>query len=101
MITIFCHFLPFLAKILAFFSKTNVMMKFVQKLTLNCAKTSNVFATFFQQKYFCNYNIDPLVTLHGTPKSAENISFYRKSRKDELDKKLSGSHFLGMQISLH
>jgi hypothetical protein len=34
MITIFCDFCQFSAKILAFFSKTNVMIKFLQKLSV-------------------------------------------------------------------
>jgi hypothetical protein len=34
MITIFCDFCQFSAKKLAFFSKTNVMIKFLQKLAV-------------------------------------------------------------------
>jgi hypothetical protein len=47
MITIFCDFCQFSAKKLAFFSKTNVMIKFWQKLAEVWAKTSNIFAKFF------------------------------------------------------
>jgi hypothetical protein len=37
---------------LATFSKTNVMMKFMQKLAVVWAKKANIFAKFFGQKYF-------------------------------------------------
>jgi hypothetical protein len=48
MITIFCDFRQVWAKELAFFSKTNVMMKFLQKLSVYsfCKKTA-IFPNFF------------------------------------------------------
>jgi hypothetical protein len=39
MITFFCHFRPFSAKNLAFFSKTHVMIKFLHNLALFLVKT--------------------------------------------------------------
>jgi hypothetical protein len=47
MITIFCDFRPFSAKNIAFFSKTNVMIIFLQKLEVAWAKNANIFAKFF------------------------------------------------------
>jgi hypothetical protein len=47
MITIFCDFWHLSAKKLAFFSKTNVMIKFSQKLSLVLAKNANIFAKIF------------------------------------------------------
>jgi hypothetical protein len=47
MITIFCDFCQFLAKKLAFFSKTNVMIKFLHNLALFRVKNGNFFAEFF------------------------------------------------------
>jgi hypothetical protein len=47
MITIFCDFRQFTAKKLAFFSKTNVLIKVLQKLAAVCAKNARLFANFF------------------------------------------------------
>jgi hypothetical protein len=46
MVTIFCDFS---AKKLAFFSKTNVMIKFSHNLALFCVKNANFFAEFFAE----------------------------------------------------
>jgi hypothetical protein len=51
-ITIFCDFCQFPAKKLAFFSKTNVMIKFSQKLAVARAKNANIFAKFFGENIF-------------------------------------------------
>jgi hypothetical protein len=40
MITIFCDFSQFSAEKMAFFSKTNVMMKFLQKIAVVSAKNA-------------------------------------------------------------
>jgi hypothetical protein len=58
MITIFCDFRQFSAKKLAFFSKTNVMMKFLFNLALFRVKNAK-FCWFFWRKNFKNHNIDP------------------------------------------
>jgi hypothetical protein len=47
MITIFGDFRQFLAKKLAFFSKTNVMIKIFHNLALFWVKNANFFAEFF------------------------------------------------------
>jgi hypothetical protein len=47
MIVIFCDFRQFLAKILAFFSKINVMIKILHNLALFRVKNVNFFAKFF------------------------------------------------------
>jgi hypothetical protein len=59
MITIFCDFCQFSAKKLAFFSKTNVMIKILHNLALFWVKNANFFADFFRRKYFKNRNICP------------------------------------------
>jgi hypothetical protein len=46
MITIFCDFRQFSAKKLAFFSKTNVMIKILHILALFRIKNANFFAEF-------------------------------------------------------
>jgi hypothetical protein len=43
----FLRFLPIFAKKLAFFSKTNVMIKFLHNLALFRVKNANFFAEFF------------------------------------------------------
>jgi hypothetical protein len=50
MITIFCDFLQFSAKKLAFFSKTNVMIKFLHVLALFRVKNAYFLAEFFGEK---------------------------------------------------
>jgi hypothetical protein len=52
MITIFCDFRQFSAKKLAFFSKTNVMIKISHILDLFWVKNSNYFAKFFGENIF-------------------------------------------------
>jgi hypothetical protein len=47
MITILCDFREFSAQKLAFFSKTNVMIKFLHNLALFRVKDANFFAEFF------------------------------------------------------
>jgi hypothetical protein len=47
MIIIFCDFRQFSAKKLAFYSKTNVMIKILHNLALFGAKNANLFAEFF------------------------------------------------------
>jgi hypothetical protein len=47
MITIFCDFSQFSAKKLAFFSKTNIMIKILHNLALLRVKNANFFAIFF------------------------------------------------------
>jgi hypothetical protein len=56
MITIFCDFRQFSAKKMAFFSKTNVMMKFLHNLALFRVKNANFFAEFFSK------NISKIIT---------------------------------------
>jgi Na+/melibiose symporter-like transporter len=52
MITIFCDFCQFWAKKLAFFSKTNVMIKILHNLALFIVKNANFFASFFCENIF-------------------------------------------------
>jgi hypothetical protein len=47
MITNFCDFRQFSAKSLTFRSKTNVIIKFLQKVAVVWAKNANIFARFF------------------------------------------------------
>jgi hypothetical protein len=47
MITIFCDFRQFLAKQLAFFSKTNVMITIFAKTSSSLSKKRQFFAKFF------------------------------------------------------
>jgi hypothetical protein len=47
MITIFCDFWQFSVKKMAFFSKTNVMIKILNNLALFWVKNANFFAEFF------------------------------------------------------
>jgi hypothetical protein len=47
MITIFCNFCQISAEKLAFFSKTNVMITFLQKLAVVKAKNANIFTKYF------------------------------------------------------
>jgi hypothetical protein len=57
--TIFGGFCQFLSKKLAFFSKTNVMIKILHISPLFWLKNANFFAEFFLRKYFLNHNIGP------------------------------------------
>jgi hypothetical protein len=59
MITIFCDFRQFSAKKLAFFSKPNVMIKFLHYLALFWVKNANYFAKIFGENIFKNHNIGP------------------------------------------
>jgi hypothetical protein len=54
----YCDFRQFLAKKLAFFSKTNVMIKFLHKLALFWVKNA-IFSPIFWRKYLKNHNIGP------------------------------------------
>jgi hypothetical protein len=47
----------FSAKKLAFFSKTNVMIKFLHNLALFLVKKANFFRRFVRWKYLKNHNI--------------------------------------------
>jgi hypothetical protein len=64
MITIFCDFWQFSAKKLAFFSKTNVMIKFLHNLALIWVKNANIFAKYFGENIFKNHNIGPWTPSH-------------------------------------
>jgi hypothetical protein len=59
MITNFCDFCQFSAKKMPFFSKTNVMLNFFQKLAVVLAKNANIFAKFFGENILKNHNIGP------------------------------------------
>jgi hypothetical protein len=52
----------FRQKKLAFFWKTNVMIKILLNLALFWVKNANLFADFFRRKYFKNHNIGPRLT---------------------------------------
>jgi hypothetical protein len=51
-ITIFCDFRQFSAKKLAFFSKTNVVIKILHNFALFGVKNANFFAEFFGENIF-------------------------------------------------
>jgi hypothetical protein len=81
MITIFCDFRQFLAKKLAFFSNTNVMIKTLHNLALFWVKNAS-FCNIFRRRYFKNYNIGPRCTQKPTIGSAVTIyilTFYLHS----------------------
>jgi hypothetical protein len=59
MITIFGDFSQFLAKKLAFFLNTNVMIKFFQHLALFRVKNANFIVKFFGENILKNHNIGP------------------------------------------
>jgi hypothetical protein len=59
MITIVSDFCQFSAKILAFFTKTNLVIKFLQQLALVWAKNAKFFRQIFRRKYSKNHNIGP------------------------------------------
>jgi hypothetical protein len=59
MITIFCDFCQFSAKKLAFFSKTNVIIKILEIVTVVWAKKRQYFRQIFRRKYFKDHNIGP------------------------------------------
>jgi hypothetical protein len=52
MITIVCDLRQFSAKKMAFFSKTNAMIKLLHNLALLCVKNANFFAEFFGKNIF-------------------------------------------------
>jgi hypothetical protein len=52
MAIIFCDFCQFWAKKMAFFSKANLMIKFLHKLAVARAKTADFFANFFRENIF-------------------------------------------------
>jgi hypothetical protein len=76
MITIFCDFWKFLAKKLAFFSKTNVMIKILHYLALFWVKKCQFLYCNFRRKYFKNQNIGPWPPhmSSGCPSQAEAAS---------------------------
>jgi hypothetical protein len=47
MITIFLRFSPIFGEKIGVFSKTNVMIKFLEKLAVVLAKNANIIAKFF------------------------------------------------------
>jgi hypothetical protein len=51
-ITIFCDFRQFSAKKLAFFSKTNVMIKIFEYFSFVLSQKRQFFRNFFRRKYF-------------------------------------------------
>jgi hypothetical protein len=59
MITNFCDFGQFSAKKLAFFSKTNVRIKFLHNLALFRVEMLNFFVEFFGENILKNHNIGP------------------------------------------
>jgi hypothetical protein len=73
MITIFCDFWQFSAKKLAFFSKTNVMIKILHNLALFRVKHENFFAEFFGENIFKNHNIFHFKALPNIPKLGGGI----------------------------
>jgi hypothetical protein len=52
MITIFCDFLPIYGEKNGVFSKTNVMIKVLQKSSSSLRKNINIFAKFFGENIF-------------------------------------------------
>jgi hypothetical protein len=58
MITFFCDFWQFSAKKLAFFLKTNAMIKFWKKISFVWSQKRQIFADFFA-KVFKKYDIGP------------------------------------------
>jgi hypothetical protein len=69
MITIFCDFCQFSAKILAFFSKTNAMIKFLQKVAAVWTKNANIFCKFFGE------NISKITTSVPGHPAGESLRF--------------------------
>jgi hypothetical protein len=66
-------FAPFSAKTLAFFSKTNVMIEFLQKLAVcSSSKNANIFATFFGE------NILKIIT--SVPEWTIEFRFFRTAQ---------------------
>jgi hypothetical protein len=55
----FLRFLPIFGEKMAFFSKTNVMIKNYHNLALFWVKNANFFAISFRRKYFKSHNIGP------------------------------------------
>jgi hypothetical protein len=62
MITIFGDFCQFSAKKMAFFSKTNVMIKILHNLALPRVKNANFFAIFFGENIFKIITLAPGVS---------------------------------------
>jgi hypothetical protein len=56
-----------LEKKLAFFSKTNVMIKFLQKVAAIWAKNANIFAKFYGENIFKITTSVPEAILNFTP----------------------------------
>jgi hypothetical protein len=55
----FLRFLPIFGEKMAFFSKTNVMIKFLHNIALFWVKKRQFFRNFFRRKYFKYHNIGP------------------------------------------
>jgi hypothetical protein len=72
MITIFCDFRQFSTKKLAFFSKTNVMIKTLHNLALFWVEKRQFFCWNFRWKYLKNHNIGPRSTA-ATQQSLERL----------------------------
>jgi hypothetical protein len=62
MITIFCDFSQFLAKKLAFFLNTNVMINFFSKFSFVSSQKRQFFRKIFRRKYLKNHNIGSRLT---------------------------------------
>jgi hypothetical protein len=61
----FRRILPIFGEKMPFFTKPNVMIKFLQKLAVVWAKKRQYFRRIFRRKYLFNHNIDPgLVTFN-------------------------------------
>jgi hypothetical protein len=58
-----------LAKTLAIFSKTNVMIKILDNLALFWVKNANFFAEFFGENIFKNHNIRFRAPLKNCPRT--------------------------------
>jgi hypothetical protein len=60
LITIFCDFWQFPKRKMAFFLKTNFMIKLLHNLALFCVKSAHFFRWIFRRKYLKNHNIGPV-----------------------------------------
>jgi hypothetical protein len=83
-ITIFCDFRQFPAEKLAFFSKTNAMIKIFHNLALLWVKNTNLSHWIFQRKYLKNHNLGSRIAwflLAQHIKTEENIPNYHKTTK--------------------
>jgi hypothetical protein len=76
----FLRFSTIFGKKLLFFSKTNVMIEFFQKLAVVWGKNPQYFRWIFRRKYFKNHNIGPGIDFFKTPFWPETlqIKFHTK-----------------------